>query len=71
MEYRKISINGVSYGEAVKGTKNYMDDISHLPEVPNVNFRDRSLFENIKVKEVYDTLIHLAVCHQCVLERDE
>lgn len=44
MEYKKVSINGRSYGEVKKGQPTYMDDISTFPKVTNVDFRDRTFF---------------------------
>jgi len=42
MEFKKISINGLSYGEIDKENEHYMpDDIyNSLEKVSNVDFRD-------------------------------
>lgn len=41
MEFKKISINGISYGEPQsKENLNYIEDISMFPKVTNVDFRD-------------------------------
>jgi len=40
MEYKKLSINGISYGECEKGHPDWKKDISEYPKVTNVDFRD-------------------------------
>jgi len=48
MEFKKICINGVSYGEVKKGDENYIEDISQFTEVTNVDFRDQALIKDIQ-----------------------
>lgn len=45
MEYKRISVNGVSYGETKKGAKNYLENLQKFPKVTNVDFRDRNFFD--------------------------
>ena len=45
MEYKKLSVNGRSYGEVKKGQSNYIDDISTFSKVTNVDFRDKQFFD--------------------------
>lgn len=41
MEFKKISINGISYGEPqTKDHPLYIEDIASFPKVTNVDFRD-------------------------------
>ncbi len=48
MEFKKMSINGISYGEVKKGQNNYINDISSYPKVTNVDFRDIQLIDALK-----------------------
>lgn len=45
MEFKKICINGISYGEAQPGDPNYIKDISQFTSVTNVDFRDQNLID--------------------------
>lgn len=45
MEFKKICINGISYGEIKKGDEDYIDDISGYKEVTNVDFRDGNIMK--------------------------
>lgn len=47
MEFKKLSVNGISYGEAKVGAKNYIQDISSYPKVTNVDFRDYTFFNRL------------------------
>ncbi|KAL4478908.1 hypothetical protein ABPG72_019345 [Tetrahymena utriculariae] len=78
MEFKKISINGISYGEPQQREHpNYMEDISGFPKVTNVDFRDQSFFtafknenhpEYLKIKK---TLEILALTHTVITEEKE
>jgi phospholipid-transporting ATPase len=69
MEFKKISIGGKSYGEVKT-----IQDISRLPVVTNVDFRDQSLFDDLSRPQspAYDqikaTLILMALCHTILVE---
>lgn len=45
MDYKKISINGISYGE-----NSDIKDISDKPVVTNVDFRDSKFFKEFEDK---------------------
>lgn len=69
MDFKKLSICGISYGEVLD-----IDDISGMPKVTNVDFRDRSLFTDLNndfhtyINEVKETLLFLALCHTIIIE---
>lgn len=48
MEFKKICINGISYGEINKGDANFLHDITAFTEVTNVDFRDGNLVNILK-----------------------
>lgn len=68
MEFRKISINGISYGDE----KSY--DISNQPKVTNVNFADSKFFTALENKNnnnynsLDQVLLFLALCHTVIME---
>ena len=45
MEYKKISINGVSYGDNTELTK---EEVDSRTKVTNVDFRDRQFFQELE-----------------------
>ncbi|EAS00612.2 phospholipid-translocating P-type ATPase, flippase family protein (macronuclear) [Tetrahymena thermophila SB210] len=73
MKYKCVSINGISYGENRDLTDN---DIKQLPQVKNVDFRDRSLFKQLEDPKssnysyICEFLTMLAVCHSVITEVD-
>ncbi|EGR28039.1 phospholipid-translocating p-type flippase family protein, putative [Ichthyophthirius multifiliis] len=75
MEFKKISINGVSYGEVKQGDVNYIQNISQFPKVTNVDFRDK-IFINIlndknhkDHKYIKKTIEFLALTHTVITEQ--
>ena len=72
MDFKKLSVCGVSYGEVTD-----MDDISAMPKVTNVDFRDKSLFKDLEndahtnIFEIKETLMFLALCHTIVIEEKD
>eukprot|EP01016_Furgasonia_blochmanni_P002413 TRINITY_DN10948_c0_g1_i1.p1 TRINITY_DN10948_c0_g1~~TRINITY_DN10948_c0_g1_i1.p1 ORF type:complete len:1143 (+),score=254.78 TRINITY_DN10948_c0_g1_i1:224-3652(+) len=71
MEYKNITVGGISYGDRKDMTKAELDK---KDKVTNVDFEDRSFFahlndpdhpNNYKLKEV---LLHLALCHTIITE---
>lgn len=70
MEFKKISINGISYGDIKKGQKHYIEDLSYYPKVTNVDFKDQRLFDDLEKEEkVRKTLFLLALCHTIIIEK--
>ena len=69
MDFKKLSVCGKSYGEKVD-----MEDLSSMPKVTNVDFKDRSLFIDLNndagqyVYEIKETLMFLALCHTIIIE---
>lgn len=69
MDFKKISIGGISYGEV-----NDMTDISAMPKVTNVDFKDKSLFDHLtneahnNQQEIKKTLSFLSLCHTIIIE---
>lgn len=68
MDFKKLSVCGVSYGETAD-----MDDISSMPKVTNVDFRDKSLFRDLNdgsrnADGIKETLMFLALCHTIIIE---
>lgn len=74
MEFKKICINGISYGEAQPGDPNYIKDISQYTTVTNVDFRDQNLIDiledqsNERNYEVNNCLQLLGLCHNIITE---
>lgn len=72
MEYKKISINGISYGESVQGDPDYITDLSRFPKVTNVDFRDQKLINVLdnknhpEFKPVFNCMELLAFCHTII-----
>lgn len=48
MEFKKICINGISYGGLVSNDENYIENIESFTPVSNVDFRDSRLIDAIK-----------------------
>jgi len=78
MDFKKISIGGVSYGEIQDPNhQKYIKDISNFPEVTNVDFRDGVFFEilndenNIRHQEIRKCLFFLAICHTALAEKKD
>ncbi|DBA05055.1 TPA: hypothetical protein N0F65_000743 [Lagenidium giganteum] len=96
MEFRKCSINGVSYGKgttaigmAARLRKDYVGDPNDVDDdeaeaetddeflkcpAPNVNFRDRRIWEDMKrgddqAEKISEFFTHLALCHGVLIER--
>jgi phospholipid-transporting ATPase len=82
MEFKKICINGISYGEVKEGDANYIKDITGFTEVTNVDFRDNQLVQALhddsnaeKDNIMYHhylanrkLLILLGLCHSIITE---
>jgi phospholipid-transporting ATPase len=77
MEFKKMSIGGISYGEVKRGQGNYLEDISPYPKVTNVDFRDKQLFEALNDPSqpehpaVIKAMFLLALCHTIITEKQE
>ncbi|KRX01550.1 P-type ATPase, cytoplasmic domain N [Pseudocohnilembus persalinus] len=79
MKYKKISINGVSYGDVQPGDQNYLteEEVKKRTRVTNVDFRDRRLLKIIDNKgekeheKVVETLQFLALCHTILVSREQ
>ena len=75
MEFKKMSIGGISYGEVKKGQMNYYEDISAFPKVTNVDFRDKQLFDALNDEQnpehdnVRKSMFLLALCHTIITEK--
>lgn len=72
MDFKKLSVSGVSYGEVTD-----MEDISSMPKVTNVDFKDKSLFQHLNNEaqvnhyELQDTLLFLALCHTIIIQEKD
>lgn len=72
MEFKTVSIQGRSYGEA----DHYVNPlrVGAVPNVTNVDFKDESLFEDLKTKDraehIENFFFHLAVCHTILVEQE-
>lgn len=78
MDFKKISIEGVSFGEIQDPTNsNYIKDISQFPNVTNVDFRDGTFFEILNnathplCEKVRKCLFFLAICHTVLGEKKD
>lgn len=77
MEFKKLCVNGVSYGEPQPGDPNYEEDISEYKEVTNVDFRDAMFLNILKSKSgadyenIKNVLLFLAVCHTIITEKKD
>lgn len=72
MDFKKLSVCGVSYGEVSD-----MEDISAMPKVTNVDFRDRSLFRDLhndvyeNLDSLQETFVFLSMCHTIIIEEKD
>ena len=77
MEFKKFCVNGVSYGETLKGEADYIEDISEYPDVTNVDFRDQKLidilkdYQNPEFGNVDQALILISLCHTIITETQD
>lgn len=76
MEFKKISVNGISYGDVSDpANTRYIRDISNFPSVTNVNFRDQVFFtalndaNNSERAHVEKALILLSLCHNVIVQK--
>jgi phospholipid-transporting ATPase len=72
MEFKNCCVKGKIYGD-----KKDITDISHLPVVSNVDFRDSSLFMDMEDPnspyhdDLQEFLIQLSICHTIITEEKE
>lgn len=78
MQFKKISINGISYGETEdENDPKYLKDISEFPKVTNVNFREKTLIDILRNpnhpenKNITNTLVFLAITHTIIISEDQ
>jgi len=70
MEFKKLSVNGKPYGDG----RDY--DISNLPNVENVDFKDRKFFDILNQKNhpdhkaAHNYLKFLAICHTVIVQKE-
>lgn len=71
MDFKKFTVGGVSYGEK---SDIMPEEILNLPNVTNVDFKDKSLFTHLNdpIYEyslyIRDSLIFLSMCHSVIAE---
>lgn len=72
MEFKKVSIGGVSYGE-----KRDLPNASNFPEVSNVDFKDKMLFDDLqqpgtqRYNNIQSALFLIALCHTIIVEENK
>ncbi|KRX09193.1 P-type ATPase, cytoplasmic domain N [Pseudocohnilembus persalinus] len=79
MQFKKISINGISYGEVEEGDPDYITDemLKEFPKVQNVDFRDMSLIralqnpDHSEHKYVIKTLAMIALTHTVIISEEQ
>jgi hypothetical protein len=76
MEFKKLCINGISYGEIGKGNPDYLKDeeMKDYCKVTNVDFRDKRLLNRLldqydeEYEYIRNTLFVVALCHTIITE---
>lgn len=74
MDFKCISIKGISYGLIPTTSPKYIKDYKDFPSVTNVDFHDGELFDilgnkkEIEYKNIKQTLFFLSICHSVVVE---
>lgn len=77
MDFKKVCINGISYGEVDDTSSFYIKNLQSYPKVTNVDFRDLSLFQALKTpsndqhEKIKRALFLLATCHTVIVEAKE
>jgi phospholipid-transporting ATPase len=74
MDFKKIMINGKTYGNITEDQDKYIKEYQDFPKVTNVDFHDMNLLEilndrnNNQYEIVKHTMFFLALCHSVVAE---
>ena len=74
MDFKRIMINGIVYGNISEENEKYIKDLSKFPQVTNVDFRDMTLLDILNNPEhnqhesIKHAMFFLALCHTVVVE---
>lgn len=76
MDFKCISIEGISYGILDPSHPKYINDYKDFPNVTNVDFRNGELIQILRsptspeYKNVKKCIFFLSICHSAVVETD-